>query len=463
MFSYGRWGLSAFVAVFFSSFVYAPIANAQFSIQDGPSVEEVSATLGTINCFDYYHFGSVQVDVGPASYENKPGQTLAFTGKIKNSNTYPVVNGQVYVKIFKRSQPTEMSVRLNGYPIVGFFLAKDDISVPANGEQEVKFEWPIPSVVQGGEYEAAFYFTSAQRFNLLGLTFTDDVTGNKARFSVTAPEGSAQPVTFNKNTVTLNDVPYNFTTFLQHVEKDAAVTIHAELRNPNKTERAVTVTWTTSKWDGILEANVAKKETTSITLKPNETRKITYTPPVLGTSITFLQAELADKDAKSILNVRFVRDGFEDVRINFPAITSYPLKAGKENTLFSCVHATNVAVANDNTLVLTLKDTDGTVIHTYTYQGGITGSMMGVKDAFVPAKDSSTFSLTASLSHKGTIVDEVTQTYDCAQINPQVCPVPTRIPSYIYLGASLLVLLGGLLFIWKRRRSESMPAIPPSI
>jgi hypothetical protein len=140
-----------------------------------------------------------------------------------------------------------------------------------------------------------------------------------------------------------------------------------------------------------------------------------------------LQAIVDDRGAKSILHMRFVRDGFEESRINFPSITKYPLKANEENTIFSCLHSTNLPIIANTELRLTLKDMEGRTVHTYTYAGDITGDMMGLKDSFVPSEDLSSFTLTATLLHNGKLIDEVTQTYDCEVIDSKNCAKKSEI------------------------------------
>lgn len=432
-----------------------------------PVPVQTANTPGTVNCFDYYRFGSVQVDVSPTLAQTIPGIPLTFKGKIKNDNPYPITNGQVYAKIFyKEAGRDEGVTHQNGYPAVDFFLAKDSIDMLAQSEKDITFDWNVPYGTRGGDYEIAFYFTSANRFNLLGLSFTDDVTGNKASFHIT--DDINTPVTFNKDTVKLNTTPFYFAAFPPHFTKDEPVTIYTEVTNPSDEERTVDVTYTTSRWDGILASNEAKEETLSVTLKPNETKTISYTPPVLNTSVTFIQTVLTDGDAKSVLGIRFVRDGNEEIRINFPSVTSWPLKAGEENSLFSCLHSTNLPVVPNNTLTLTLKDHNDTVIHTYTYTGDVTGNMMGVKDTFIPEKDIYSLSLTATLRHNDTIVDEVTMRYFCSELDPVLCPeepiptppsVPTPFNQIVYtIGATLLALLTLVgLMVYRRRTKTEEP------
>lgn len=439
--------------------------------------EEIASVPGAVDCFDYYSFGSVEVDVAPTLEQTIPGTPFTFTGKVKNNNAYPIVDGQVYVKIFKHDESSEDLVKENGYPLVAFFLAKDNVVLKANTEQSITFDWQVPEALSGGTYTAALFFTTAHRYNLLGLSFTDDVTGNKATFEVTPLAVSNAPVAWNKHGVLLNDTKFRFASFPPHFSKDESVTAHMELENPSNESRDVEVTIITSKWDGILDAHEIGRESKKYSLKPNQTLEIPYTPAIADTSVTFLQAIVKDRDAESIMHIRFVRDGNEEARINFPSVLKYPFKAGETNMVFSCVHSTNLPIVRDNVLTLTLKDKNEAVIHTYTYTGDITGSMMGLKDTFTPDKDISTFFLTASLSHNGTIVDEVTQKYDCNEIDPALCvpdtiaevfaektgtSTPLSTTLYIIIFALVILIALGTFVMLRRKKVEStIPVTTP--
>lgn len=351
-----------------------------------------------------------------------PGATLGFVGTLKNDNDYPVVDGSVYVKIFRREgdMETNAGIRQNGYPLIDQFALPETFTLPAKGEKPVSFEWNVPSNAKSGEYFAAFFFQSAKRYNLLGLSFTDDVTGNQTSFSV-INEFKTQSVEFDKYSVTLNDKAHNFTIFPLHFTQDETVTAKVKLVNPSNRSVTVPITWKTYAWDGLREDQVKDQKTESITLAPQETKELAYAVKPIEASVSYVVVEAADQGSKSILDIRFVRDGIKETRINFPGVLKYPLTQNEDNTVFSCVHATNVASTPGNSLTLTLKDQDRKVIHSYTYEGDITGAMMGVKDVFTPKETFSTFTLTATLKHDGKIVDEVTQTYDCEQIDASRC------------------------------------------
>jgi hypothetical protein len=166
----------------------------------------------------------------------------------------------------------------------------------------------------------------------------------------------------------------------------------------------------------------------TISLAPNESKSLRYVAdPAKSTgSATFLKVEAKYEDVKSILDIRFIRDGFDEVRLNYPGLTKYPVSAGEQNTLFSCFHATNKAVVSGGELNLTLTDSFGTVLDTYTYQGDITGDMMGVKHDFTPKTAASTYTLKADLKKDGKTVETYEALYDCNDFDPALCSLNVR-------------------------------------
>ena len=404
-------------------------------------------TSGTVNCFDYYHFGSVQVNLSSTLTQTVPGATLGFSGEIKNTNEYPIVDGQVYVKIFKQRTGEGFNPE-SGSALIDQFSLEDTFVLPAYGSKKAFFRWKVPENAEAGEYTVAFFFQTAKRYNLLGLSFTDDVTGNKTKFTVTSDD-IFNLVAFNKNNISLNGTPYHSATFPPHFAKDEPVTASMELINPRNETAVIPINWKLYSWDGLRKESLKDTKTESVRLEPRETKIVSYTVSPIQATVSYLVAEADDAGSKSILNIRFVRDGINETRINFPGITEYPLQAGKEETLFSCVHSTNTPFVDDSSLTLTLMDEGNNVIHSYTYTGGITSSMMGVKDTFTPKKTYSNFSLKATLKNKGKIVEEVSQMYSCIDIDPTLCQ-KSLIPSLMLTGLGLVVAI--ILSIVLRRR-----------
>ncbi len=385
------------------------------------------ALENVVNCFDYYRFGSVQVDAAPTLEQTIPGVPMTFVGSIKNENQYPIVDGTVYVKIFKAGE--ENFQRQNGYPLVAFLKAADNVQIPGNGEVPLTFDWLVPQSLSGGEYEAAFFFVTNDRFNLSGLTFTDDVVGNKVAFRVTAT--NEDQVVFDKSSVLLNNTPYHFTAFPPRLTYNEPATFDVEISNPAAIEKTVILTWKLYNWDGIRTDNLLNTKAESVTIAAGENKRLTYDSGVnqIG-AVTYVVATIQDGDATSIISPRYVRDNTEETRLNFPSLTNFPLTVGEENTLFSCVHSTNLPLVDDNKLTMTLTDTEtGATIHEYVYEGSVTGAMMGVADKFTPTKSYGKVTLTTTLERYGKVIDSVSQVYDCRTLAPETCPKPEVIPT----------------------------------
>jgi hypothetical protein len=425
-------------------------------------------TPGAINCFDRYKFGSVQVDLSPSLEQTVPGASMTFSGTIKNVNPYPIVNGNVYVKIFRRDEISDDLAHQNGYPLVDQFSLPDTYDLGSNGEKPISFSWKVPVNAKGGEYYAAFFFQSAYRYNLLGLSFTDDITGNQAQFLVTNPNES-QLVAFERNTTTLNGNEYQFASFPPHFKQNEVVTARMEIKNPKDENVTVALIFKHYAWDALRPEALFDTKTELVEVKAHETKTVEYVVNPVNVSVSYIVAEIRDGQSSSFLDIRFVRDGIDETRINFPSIETYPLQAGQEASLFSCVQSTNQPVVRDNILTLTLRDEDGNIIHTYSYQGDVTGKMMAVADSFVPKKTHTRFTLTATLERNGQVFESVTQEYDCDRIDPNLCPKSegdmfsameedSSLTTGLAIIASTVVL--GLVFVgvyrWKRRRGALM-------
>jgi len=311
---------------------------------------------------------------------------MTFKGTIKNNNPYPIVDGTLYVKIFKLRDSQEKNA--NGPFVVDQYVVLNQLSLPAHGSMPITFRWKVPAYATTGNYQLATFFTTSKKFNLLGLAFTDDVVGNTANFKVTGETNKG--VTFDKDSVTITDgkntQDYYFAAFPPRMSDTAPVTLTATIKNTTDKEQIAKVNWNVYWWDQQRMENRIQTESLAYRVPAHSSKKVSYTVKDNQYPVYLTVATLKYKDTKSILNIRFVRENKNRLRINFPAVTDFPLKKGKETTLFSCLHNTANDTPNGE-LHITLKDTKGNTIHTYTYKGGVTGAMMGVKDTFTPKKD----------------------------------------------------------------------------
>lgn len=414
------------------------------------AVGYASAQTDTVNCFDYYKFGSVQVPVTSEITSTVSGTVMSFTGSIKNDNQYPVVGGKVVVKIFRK----QAQMNANGPYVVDQFTAKENINIAASSSQKIDFTWKVPAYAKSGDYQVATFFTSADKFNLLGLTFTDDVIGNRFDFKVVGEQQKL--VEFDKNSVKINSEPYYFAAFSPTVETTADGVVSADLLNETNESQTVKVTWKTYWWDAQDKQNLLSTKTEMWTLSKGEKKNLSYKVTDKTHSVYLVMAEVEYKDTKSIMGVRFSRNGIDIPRINFPAITSFPLTKGTPTTLFSCLHNTNNGSVKDGSLTLKLEDKDGNVFREYKYDGTITSAMMAVKDDFTPSKNYDNFSIVAELSQGGKVVDSAKMTYNCKDIDPSKCfPVSnTNTLIVVFMAIILIFLIAILYFAIKKREHK---------
>lgn len=419
---------------------------------------EGSATLAS--CFDYYSFGSVIPQLTVELEEVVSGTTLPVRGTIENANPYPIVEGTLYVKVFK--QRGDVTVKdINGPDVVDQFVAVDGITIDANSTVPVSFEWNVPAFAQSGDYEIATFFTTAKRYNLLGLAFTDDVVGTTVRFRVAGETDTG--VAFRKDSVTLNDRDYFFAAYPPRFSSDEPVEVRAVLENTAGRDVVVPVTLELYRWDQQRREHLIETQQQQVSLTEGGTRTVTYTVADTDHPVYLLVMTAQHGDTRSILNVRFVRDGIPGARINFPGITHFPLQKGQEAGLFSCMHSMSDRVTENSELVVTLNDREGNEIHRTNYVGRITGAMMGMVSTFVPRGDYDYAELTAQLFTDGVLVEDVRLTYDCEEINPNSCNMEgegdmlagTNPQLLIGIGVALLVILG-LGYVFMRPRREEV-------
>ncbi len=408
----------------------------------------------TVNCFDHYTFGSVQADFSAAVSKAVAGTPIAFSGKISNNNAYPVVGGKLVIKIFRVQGNGEKNP--NGPDVIDEFDALTDISIPANGSVPLTFDWKIPPFMESGSYKAVAFFVVADKFNLLGLTFTDDIIGNAANFSVSGEKGS---VRFDKGRTSINGSKFYFAAYPPRIDADEAK-VTAELVNTTTIAQDVSLKWAVYSWDAQQKSNLIQEYAETVRVDANSRKVVSYAITDKEHPVYYVRVESGHKGMKSILGIRFIRPTAEKFRINFPAITAFPLVKGQEATLFSCLHSvSDMPSMSEGKMVLRLEDESGRLIHTHEYSGPVTGSMMGIQSAFVPDKNYEKINLKADLYKDGTLVDSAVMRYDCAKIDPAMCSQKT--PAWIMISLSALGVIVIILVsaIFLRRRKKEIIAI----
>lgn len=438
-----------------------PTVHAQSLPESEPPMPD-----GTVECFDYYTFHSVAMQLFNPAQTALPGIPVTFDVSLTNENPYPLIDGALYVKIF-RERADEADTIVNGSHIIDSFYALEGIVLDAAQTKNQSFTWTPPAGIPGGKYYAAGYFVTAERFNMSGLSFTDDVVGVTGDFELVS---DAAPFYFDKDQVLVNGEPHRFIAAASQWPGRDRITVSVPIRNDSTEDRIAQVTWDVFSWDTLREEQLVTTEETAELVPAGGEVVIEYVLEDVDESVYLVRPSLIyQNEVISQQHIRFAREGVKKPRINFPGVLAYPLTVGAENTLFSCFHnAGTDSVVNDTSLVLKLTDENGATIHTYAYEGDTTGAMMAVADTFTPDRDYGTFTLTTTLSHDGAVVEEVAITYDCAAINEVYCPAVVAEETtdsagnlwlwYVALGAivgvGILAVIFGLLLSARVKQQE---------
>lgn len=425
--------------------ILMPIAS-QAQTSPAPSDSAVP-----ISCFDYYKFGSVQVDITSETQTAIAGTTYPFTAHIVNQNAYPIVDGRAVVKIFRKQSDTSKT-QINSDFVVDQFIIADHITLDAQASTTIPFTWKVPSASLSGDYKIASFFVASGKFNLLGLTFTDDILGNSKDFKVKGEyEGIIE---FDKNGVKVDGEQYRFAAFTPKLDARKPITVSAPILNTTDRERNVEVVWQTYSWDAMSEENLLKTESKVHTVGPNSTEEVSTMVSDTTYPVYLIMATLKFEDSKSILGIRFTRDGLARARLNFPSIVKFPIKKGESNTIFSCLHsAGTVDTIPGGSLDLTLADKSGNEISKLNWVGAVTGAMMGLKQDFVPRKNYDNVTLKAKLLIDGTLVDSSETVYECSEINPETC---VRNGWWMYVLFLFMAIVLVIMFILRRRKASAI-------
>ncbi len=392
-----------------------PVPNQDLFV---PNISDLSVqNKDVVDCFDYYKFGSVDIDISSDSKYVVSGTKMDFSGYIYNQNDYPIVDGLLYVRIVRNDNKEK---NIQGGSIVDQFVAVDNINIPAKQKKNIEFNWKIPTNIKTGDYSINSYFISNKKFNLSGLSFTDDVVGKSYDFII---KGGDKFVEFDKKTALLNNNIYGFAAYPPRVDKDKDANISIGVKSNLDYNFASRIKWRLYKWDSVNPDNLIREFDTFLEIKSNNVSNIEVTISDNTEPVYYLVGEFDYKGVKSLVNFRFVREGVDKARINFPGILKFPIKKGESNTIFSCLHNSGMSDFIENkSMLLEIKNMDGDIVQSYTYKNSISGKMMGVKKDFVSKKNLDKFLITATIfDDKNNIIDKSVLNYDCDLIDKNLC------------------------------------------
>ncbi len=355
---------------------------------------------GLVDCFQYYKFQSVDINLSPDKLQYQPEEKVTFQGKLTNKNRYPIFDGNLFVRISKVSDKFDQQ----GNDIVDEFIAKKNLVLDKNSSQKVAFKWAIPTNLAEGRYRADFFFSVGKKFNLAGLPFTNEIVGGSSEFTVSST--IKNNIHFQREATKVNGEKYNHIGNWPKVAPETKVVIEQTLVNPLGHEVKAKLSQKLYFWDALNEKDLVDNQEKEIVLPANSQKTVTYTIPSANKSVYYLQTIAETEGTKTIINTRVVTEGINWGRLNYPGLTKFPLKKGETADLFTCFHNTN----KDRfvgTVEVKLTDKEGHLVTRVFRQGNITGAMQAVKKSFPAKKDYDYLKLTAQLKDSsGMLMDQ---------------------------------------------------------
>lgn len=439
--------------------------NLPFDTTKAPTEQgDVVATQVNLDsCFLYYTFGSTPVVLTADLASVAIGVPFNVKGSVTNNNPYPIVDATVYVKVMRQRNVTK---DVNGPDIVDFLPVLERVNLKAGETLPFTFTWDVPTDADTGAYRMAAYVVEKDRFNFLGLSFTDDVTGGFYQFTVVG--NTPGTVRFNKDSATVNGTSYYFAAFpptLSQEVKEAEVKINVE--NTSKKIYNGDVTWKLYYWDSLRKEHLIDEKTTSIEVPAGASVPVTFTIPDTKHSVYYLVAELeTPAGSTSIAGIRVARGGLNTPRINSMNVTAYPL--AEDTKAFTCFHNAGHGEAADTKIEMWVKEPllfglIGLPIAHEVYTGVAPAQIVALT---MPAgkPGMSSFDLVATVSQNGKMIDKIKIPYRCNQLGAE-CSMPSLIDMGL-MGLIVLILIGGGALLYIRTRPKPhvpTPLVPPSI
>lgn len=422
------------------SFISASLCNAE------------TGKFTQTEAFKWYEFGKINISISSTNSNLTAGAVLPLNFKATNNNKFPITEGSLYVKIYREknydskkdyfkesASKEELNDKLN---LVDQFFAAENLSMDANGTVDFKYDYEIPQSAQGGKYRVVAYFQSIKKFNLQGLSFTDDTPGSVFYYEVINPEQSGT-VEFERNNILVNGEQYDFNSILKIYGADENVNISASLYNSTNASQKVDISKIYYSWDGLDEKNIFGNDNNNLVLAAGEKKNIEFTVPKTTKPVTYMtmRAEWGN-DSRSIINIRFAREVPADARINSAGITKFPIKANDSANIFITAHEVKSfldfeimeKMANDEVetvqnnsayrLDTLIKDNKQKILQSFSYEGELSADVSGFDTPISFKEDHYYLVIESTLTNLRTnsVVDKTIVTYHCQNKNYSGCP-----------------------------------------
>jgi hypothetical protein len=438
----------------FSVIILAPQASliAEDLVSEGDvNLSESGVKSGSLaNCFDVYKFQSIAVTVGVDQSSYKPNGTVEISGEIINNNPYPILDATIRAKVL-RAHPNPVEMRAK-YITVSEQIVASNINLKSNDKYGFEYNYFIPSNAPSGEYIVQYYVYNQDRFNLAGLSFTEDVIGNKTSFIV---EGKSQHIYLDKTNITVDGQNHDTLGFIVNTKGEQDISVKIPLVNPTSESQEMELNYKLYRWDELLATNLVQEKNQEVLVPANGKVELTYNveagmEPVYYIVLTAKQLGEQQNDAiktQTMAHIRFAVSDNNSPRINWVGLDKYPFQKGETVQLMTCIHNTsNITYQGPIRFKSVVKDSKGRELTKIEYEGPIVPAISGLANTFQASNNLDTINIETSLyDTDNNLLDNVITSYDCNDLNPELCSQDDSVSKSIYEDNQTLIIIGLLI------------------
>jgi len=379
------------------------------------------------NCFDTYKFGteglSIYADTEANDY--KASDLIEVLGSIVNKNSYPIIDLTVRARVL-RSHPNPVQQRAL-YTTVDDFIVLDNINLKSNQTYLFNYSYNISNNAPTGDYIIQYYVYNQNRFNLSGLSFTEDIIAGVTEFSI---EGKAEHVYLDKTNITVDGQINDTRAFITKHEKGKDIPIRLPLVNPTGEDQNVRISYKLYKWDEISENNFIEEQIQEKLVNANNKIDLEYIVkdneyPVYYLVITAIPIgeRITDINKKQTMaHIRYLVEDNNRPRVNWVGLDKNPFEGG-EIAMLTCVHNTVFATDEGPVKAQSIaRDEKGRELSKIEYEGIMPSAISGIKNKLNTDKRFNLVSIETNLYNSSNeLVDNIITEYKCDDISPELC------------------------------------------
>jgi hypothetical protein len=379
------------------------------------------------DCFDTYKFGSIGLTAGTIENIYRPYDAVEIAGEIVNQNRYPITDVSLRARVL-RTHPSPVQQRAL-YTTVDDLVILDKFTLNSNETLPFNYLYFVPGDAPTGDYLIQYYVYNQDRFNLSGLSFTEDIIANLAEFTV---EGGSEHVYLDKTNIIVGGQENDTRAFITTHEIGRDITVKIPLVNPTEIAKNMEVSYKLYRWDGIVKENIISEEIREIVIEPNtslEQEYIVINPedPIYYLEITsklFDNGGNSTKQEKTMAHIRFMVPYNNRPRVNWVGLDNNPFEGGDLN-LLTCVHNTVSTTDKGPIRVESIaRDEKGRELSRIEYEGRMPSAISGIKNKLNTDRRFNLVTIETNLYNSNNeLIDNIITKYDCNEISPELCIV----------------------------------------